>query len=114
QNYNAIYANSDIQISGNAKIAECRSDASNSIFSDEGDIQISGSADITANGYYGIQAGVWGGPLGNITISDNAKVNSTSTADFGIYATEKMIILDNADVDANGYLVGLDGDAGIE
>lgn len=114
QNYNAIYANSDIQISGNAKIAECRSDASNSIFSDGGDIQISGSADITANGYYGIQAGVWGGPLGNITISDNAKVNSTSTADFGIYATEKMIILDNADVDANGYLVGLDGDAGIK
>ena len=52
--------------------------------------------------------------MGNITISDNAKVNSTSTADFGIYATEKMIILDNADVDANGYLVGLDGDAGIE
>ena len=120
QKYIAICADlKDIQISGNAEIAKCDAPNGNPIYSPEGAVQISGHAQVTAEGLYGIQAGWWDWSTytrypGDIIISDQAKVSNTSTADYGMYATNKVTISGSADVDVSGYLSGLCSDYGIE
>ena len=84
------------------------SEYANSIYSDKGDIIISGNANVTANSYYGISGN-------NIQISGNAVVDSTSTVDSAFWVlTGKMTITDNAQVTASGYYQGINAKGGVE
>ena len=84
------------------------SEYANSIYSDKGDIIISGNANVTANSYYGISGN-------DIQISGNAVVDSTSTVDSAFWVpTGKMTITDNAQVTASGYYPGINAKGGVE
>ena len=92
---------------------------SNSIYAYQTDVTISGTANVTATGYYGIQAGWydWNSYMrygGDVAISGSAVVNTTSTADCGIYTPGTLTISGNADVTANGYFAALRGDTKVE
>lgn len=79
----------------------------NSIFVVEDDLVITGTAQVIANSYYGIQAGWvdWNTNTyygGDIIISGDAVVNSTSTDDSGIFTPNNLTIQDNAQVISTG------------
>ena len=104
-NYTAIYGEDGVEISGGTVIVEAPK--YNPIYSSYGDVTITGTANVTATGYYGIVGS-------NVAISDNAKVDTTSTADCGIYTAGTVTISENADVTANGYYAALRGDTKVE
>ena len=83
------------------------STGSNSIYAYQTDVTISGTANVTAAGRYGIVGS-------NVAISDNAKVDTTSTADCGIFTAGTVTISGNADVTANGNYAALRGDTKVE
>ena len=73
-----------------------------------GDVIISGNSNVMAKGYFGICGN-------NIQISGNAVVDSTSTVDSAFWVpTGKMTISDNAQVTANGFIVGINSSGGVE
>ena len=100
----AIYGGTGVEISGGTVTVEA--DQSNPIYSSGGDVTITGSANVTATGYYGIVGT-------NVTISGSAVVDTTSTADCGIYTPGALTISETADVIANGYYAALRGNTGV-
>lgn len=103
-NNSAIYGETGVEISGGTVTVEA--DQSNPIYSSGGDVTITGSANVTATGYYGIVGT-------NVTISGSAVVDTTSTADCGIYTPGALTISETADVIANGYYAALRGNTGV-
>jgi hypothetical protein len=91
--------------------------ASNAIYSYAAPIAISGTAKVTTRGYYGIQSGNVDAESEpdtvGIDISEQAVVNSTSTADNGFYTPGAITVSDNAEVTGKGYYAGLQGKYGI-
>lgn len=100
----AIYGGTGVEISGGTVTVEAPK--SNPIYSSGGDVTITGSANVTATGYYGIVGT-------NVTISGSAVVDTTSTADCGIYTPGALTISETADVIANGYYAALRGNTGV-
>lgn len=92
-----IWGTSGVEISGGT--VDIDTEYSNSIYSQSGNIVISGAANIKATGYYGIVGE-------NITIFGNAVVNSTSTNDCGIYSPN-TITINGGDVAAIGSYKGI-------
>ena len=96
----------------------------NSMYSSYGSVIITGNANVTANSYLGISAGayIYDDSIndyiprgGDIVIFGNAVMNSTSTADSGFWTVlGKIIIADNAQVTARGFIVGINSSGGVE
>lgn len=103
----AIYGGTGVEIIGGTVTVEAPK--SNPIYSDGGAVTITGTANVTATGYYGIVGT-------NVTISGNAVVDSTSTADCGIYTPGALSISETAYVTASSMASwqGIRAQGGIE
>lgn len=115
----AIFSTGGVEITGGTVNLNAPNNYANSICTDEGDVQISGNAQVTATSYYGLTSGWydWNNGIaygGDVIISGNAVVKSTSFYDCGIYTPNQVYISDNAYVEATGYYAALRGDTGIQ
>ena len=105
-NNSAIYGETGVEISGGTVTVEAEADQSNPIYSSGGDVTITGSANVTATGYYGIVGT-------NVTISGSAVVDTTSTADLRHLYTGCIDHFRNCGRDRQWLLCCTSGNTGV-